>query len=331
MKVPFKHKLLMWNGGHNILPTASFLATRIPNFDPTCPQCDRCPDSLLHMLRDCHVAKSVWGKILHYHQPKNVRNFFNLGWDDWIHFNCDQNDFWKVKFSTTFWHLWCSRNKAVFERAVNHPRFLYSRVMADFFTNIKAFQVNEDNSRRVGVGMRWKPPKNGFLKLNIDGAWKAEGDKSGIGGVFRDERGKWEFGFSKRIEAGSAEAAELLAIREGVQIAWDCNYLQVEVECDALGVVQLLSKPLEAVHHPLGVVVMDICILLPRKWKVEFMHIKREANKVAHALAAEAVQQKEERVVYITSRDHVKDVLSKDLEFVAGPSGIGAEVQSEDA
>lgn len=200
--------------------------------------------------------------------------------------------------------------------------------MADFFTNIKAFQVNEEKINRAGGGMRWKPPKNGFLKLNTDGAWKEENVKTGIGGVFRDARGRWEFGFSKKIEAASLEAAELLAIREELQIAWDCNYHQLEVECDALGVVQLLSKPLEAEHHPLGVVVMDICILLSRNWKVEFMHTKREANKVAHTPAAVAAEQIEERVVYITSPNHVKEVLAKDMEFVAGSSGVGADVQS---
>lgn len=102
MKVPFKYRLLLWNAGHKILPSASFLASRIPNFDPTCPQCERHPESLLHMIRDCHVAKGVWGKILHYHQPKNVSVFFSLGWDDWIHFNCSQNEFWQVKFYTAF-------------------------------------------------------------------------------------------------------------------------------------------------------------------------------------------------------------------------------------
>lgn len=34
--IPFKYKLLIWNGIHNILPSALFLARRIHNFNPHC-------------------------------------------------------------------------------------------------------------------------------------------------------------------------------------------------------------------------------------------------------------------------------------------------------
>ncbi|KMT14541.1 hypothetical protein BVRB_4g073110 [Beta vulgaris subsp. vulgaris] len=170
------------------------------------------------------------------------------------------------------------------------------------------------------VVLRWKPPHQGFLKLNTDGAWKADWENAGIGGVFRDAVGNWELGFAKRVDAGSPEAAELMAIREGLQVAWDCNYHKLEVECDAKGVVQLLAKPLEAENHPLGVIVMDICILLTRHWSVEFLHIKREGNKVAHCLAAEAVNQVEERVIFINPPEHAKEVYFKDKEFVASSS-----------
>lgn len=102
---------------------------------------------------------------------------------------------------------------------------------------------------------------------------------AGIGGVFRDNKGKWEFGFSNKVDVASPKATKLLAIREGLHIAWDCSYPKVEVECDTLGVVQLLAKPLEAENHPLGVVIMDICVLIAKDRKVEFIYSRREANK----------------------------------------------------
>ncbi|KMT09347.1 hypothetical protein BVRB_6g134410 [Beta vulgaris subsp. vulgaris] len=157
-----------------------------------------------------------------------------------------------------------------------------------------------------------------FLKLNVDGAWKEEWQMAGIGGVFRDKKGKWKFGFAKKIEAISPEAAELLAIREGLQIAWDCCYPKMEVECDALGVVQLLAKPTEATNHPLGIVISDINILIARDWCVEFIHSRRESNMVAHGLAA--VDQKDTRVVYVRIPEHVREVYLRDLEYVPNSS-----------
>ncbi|XP_010666966.1 uncharacterized protein LOC104884068 [Beta vulgaris subsp. vulgaris] len=201
-----------------------------------------------------------------------------------------------------------------------HPRFLLNRVLADFFTNTKAFQVDGAKAGGRQLVIKWKPPRSGFLKLNTDGAWKPDWTKAGAGGVFRNATGDWEFGFSKKVDAGLAEAAELMAIREGLQIAWDRNFHNLEVECDAKGVIKLLSSPLEAENHPLGVIIMDICILLIMDWKVDFLHIKRDGNRVAHRLAAEAVDQVDERVVYITALNSVEEAYFKDKEFVASTS-----------
>lgn len=62
------------------------------------------------------------------------------------------------------------------------------------------------------------------------------------------------------------------------------------------------------------------CILLTKDWKVEFLHTKRDGYKVAHVLAAEAAEQVDERVVYITVPNHAKEVFIKDKEFVASSS-----------
>lgn len=53
---------------------------------------------------------------------------------------------------------------------------------------------------------------------------------------------------------------------------------------------------------------------------MEFLHIKRESNKVAHCLAAEAVNQVDERVVFINTPEHAKEAYFKDKEFVASSS-----------
>lgn len=62
-------------------------------------------------------------------------------------------------------------------------------MVADFFTNVKAFQVINAQGNGSKVVRRWKPPQQLFLKLNTDGAWKADWATAGIGGVFRDATG----------------------------------------------------------------------------------------------------------------------------------------------
>ena len=174
--IPFKYKMLLWNGYHEILPSSFFLSCRIPNFNPQCVLCDQAGESLIHLFRDCCVALMLWTEILKRHKPLNYNHnlFFSLDWVDWISFNLHQSDAWVTKFTTALSHLWCSRNKGVFEAAVTHPRFLLNRVMADFFTNLKAFRVEDSKVSGGTPVLRWKPPRSGFLKLNTDGAWKTD-------------------------------------------------------------------------------------------------------------------------------------------------------------
>ncbi|KMT03378.1 hypothetical protein BVRB_8g190670 [Beta vulgaris subsp. vulgaris] len=197
--------------------------------------------------------------------------------------------------------------------------FWGTRKLQSYVDEILTF-VGGDRAGGGHQAAKWKPPRSGYLKLNTDGAWKPDWDKPGAGGVFRNASGDWEFGFSKKVDAGSAEAAELMAIREGLQIAWDCKFKNLEVECDAKSIVNLLKNPLEAENHPLGVIIMDICILLTREWQVDFLYIGRDGNTVVHKLAAEAVDQVEDRVVYITAPNYVEEAFFKDKEFVASTS-----------
>ncbi|KAI9080706.1 hypothetical protein K1719_037372 [Acacia pycnantha] len=55
-----------------------------------------------------------------------------------------------------------------------------------------SFQHRLEDQRR---GASWYPPPDGWLKMNLDGAVTSRG-AAGCGGVLRDSRGLWVFGFS---------------------------------------------------------------------------------------------------------------------------------------
>lgn len=56
--------------------------------DPFCGDCPGEAESVLHVLRDCTVAKETWQVLLH---PKFPTIFFSLSHDDWIETNMNQN------------------------------------------------------------------------------------------------------------------------------------------------------------------------------------------------------------------------------------------------
>ena len=57
--------------------------------------------------------------------------------------------------------------------------------------------------------VRWEKPQPGWVKLNTDGASGPGLDRTGCGGIIRDERGQWIMGFSRRIGVANSITAEL--------------------------------------------------------------------------------------------------------------------------
>lgn len=70
--------------------------------------------------------------------------------------------------------------------------------------------------KRIG----WSCPCPSWLKLNTDGASKANGLKAAAGGLLRDEFGHWQGGCTQNIGVGSTLAAELWGVLQGLKLAW---------------------------------------------------------------------------------------------------------------
>lgn len=80
-------------------------------------------------------------------------------------------------------------------------------------------------------------------------------------------------------------SAELLAIKEGLLIAWGRKITNLELEIDAEILKKMLEKPEDYHDHQLGAILVDVSALLKREWSVTILHVKRDINGVAHELA----------------------------------------------
>ncbi|PNX73563.1 nucleic acid binding protein [Trifolium pratense] len=71
----------------------------------------------------------------------------------------------------------------------------------------------------------WKPPAEGRVKLNTDGACKNDtGSNAGCSGVIRDSRGKWCGGFAKFVGNCSAFMAEFFSCNQNrYDKEWEAN------------------------------------------------------------------------------------------------------------
>jgi ribonuclease HI len=83
----------------------------------------------------------------------------------------------------------------------------------------------------------WKPPAEGYLKINVDGAFDAISGRAGIGVVIRNSTGGVGLSAWKAIlHARDAEEVEAMACREGLQLgsAWCRRKVILESDCSSV-------------------------------------------------------------------------------------------------
>ena len=208
---------------------------------------------------------------------------------NWLRSNCNSNAcshlgiFWDVMFPFAVWSIWLHRNKVVF--GGNNPPKLNSYEVITKAAEFAFLGVNGKNVRvKTTVQVRWTSPPVQWVKLNSDGSSMGNPGRAGGGGIIRNAEGKWIKGYARSIGNTTSIAAELWALRDGIQLCLELNLPAVIIELDAMLVVNLLRS---TNHNPNGNnnLVADCREGLARIPKVKIQHCYREANKCVDALA----------------------------------------------
>lgn len=180
--------------------------------DLCCHNCQNSIESILHVLRDFPLAIQLWQRLV----PDALKsNFFGLAVFDWVRFNLlvklkiDDIE-WRNYWAAACHHLWHWRNKHVHDEDFVRPMNT-SNVVKQFVTEYKKGAGTFDSvmslNRRV-VNVSWKPPQQGWVTINTDGAVKESTGSAACGGVVRDADGRWLVGFAKRLSVPNAYMAE---------------------------------------------------------------------------------------------------------------------------
>ncbi|KAK9274140.1 hypothetical protein L1049_018954 [Liquidambar formosana] len=86
--------------------------------------------------------------------------------------------------------------------------------------------INVDYTRSEFASMgeytaNWIPPPPLWAKLNTDGSSLGNPGPAGAGELIRDHNGQWIVGFIQNVGRSTSMAAELWALRDGLQLAFD--------------------------------------------------------------------------------------------------------------
>ncbi|XP_050229251.1 uncharacterized protein LOC126678398 [Mercurialis annua] len=130
----------------------------------------------------------------------------------------------------------------------------------------------------------WTLPPLNMIKINIDAAISARSNLSVVSGVCRDASGavlRWGVSILRGIL--KVEVAEAKAVPFGIQQASEVPSKVLFVESDAANFISRLLHP-ESAIDPIHVIIDD-CLAETASRTVQFQHVRRHCNQVAHASA----------------------------------------------
>jgi ribonuclease HI len=134
----------------------------------------------------------------------------------------------------------------------------------------------------------WSPPQPGRYKVNYDAAFFGDSNEVGIGVIIRNHNGEVMASLCHRIHyPHSVEAMEAYAARSAIQMAIDLGVQAIDIEGDSQTVVDALLN-----HAPCftlyGNLINDTNIATQSCHFVQFLHVKRDGNSIAHSIAKRA-------------------------------------------
>ncbi|KAL2526791.1 Ribonuclease H-like superfamily protein [Abeliophyllum distichum] len=140
-----------------------------------------------------------------------------------------------------FWFLWNGRNNSKYNEVKLKATRIIKKIHYMLESLLKAGILTQATRKLPSpVAVTLRKPKEGWIKLNTDGALKDYG--LAAGGVTRNHLGEVSWGFYEYYEACSILEAELKAVETGLHLCWQTNINKVWVEVDSKAAMLLRTQ-----------------------------------------------------------------------------------------
>ncbi|KAE8783266.1 non-ltr retroelement reverse transcriptase [Hordeum vulgare] len=237
-------KITLWRFAHNCLPSGQQLVERHIPASSSCVFCNRF-ETVEHTLLFCPYASEVWSTVKEF-QPIHLHRRSFTSTRAWtLDFLDKCSDVEGTVLIVVFWHIWDARNKFREGEGMLHPNALATKIRAYIdMIMVHLYKPSTSHSREsTASSLRWIPPPEGTLMINVDATLFETTKRMGVGIVVRDHTGSFIAACSESYaNVMIPEMAEALAVRRAVSFALEEGYSKVNFGSDCLAVVQRINS-----------------------------------------------------------------------------------------
>ncbi|MED6205429.1 hypothetical protein PIB30_118394 [Stylosanthes scabra] len=302
LRIPEKIKTLIWLCLHEALPTNVFRFNRGVVSSMLCSRCNLYPETVLHCLRDCPMARPIWD----YMQFPTSDMVHSADIKTWISSGVHLDE---LVFCATLWWIWRDRNNSIFNPDEKWSPLKVKALSLSLAKELNLFNHMQPATVPMSLLVDWSPPNGSIVKINCDASVHKEGHVAGFGCVIRNSTKCWIKGCFGTLPTCSVLRGELFAIWRGLFLAWECGYRDVccETDClDAFLAAQLHFNPNHAADTDLIVKIQDILLW---NWNAKMVLIQRTTNKTAVYLAKYALESSMKYVELLEPLSNMRSVL----------------------
>nr|XP_023914280.1 uncharacterized protein LOC112025826 [Quercus suber] len=248
-------------------------------------KCKNAPEDVLHALWSCPHLSTVWDRNPDWNFKENThfQDFSEL-----VQHEIQSSGHLEF-FAQTIWTIWYKRNLL----RTNGKPFPINQLLLNVGAALDGFvpPIPPKPPNQVACipqTVKWRPPPSSFLKVNFDGAVFQDEVVAGVGVIIQDEKGQ-VIGFTARKIplTLSIAAIEAFAAITTLKFAHDFGLSSLILEGDSEVVINALKSEEDSLVKFSHLIEEGKSIANSFN-VVQFCHVKREGNLVAHNIAKHA-------------------------------------------
>ncbi|KAL5777126.1 hypothetical protein ACOSP7_010052 [Xanthoceras sorbifolium] len=266
LQLPPKIKHFLWKICHNCIPCFANLAARQIEVDPLCRFCHQAAEVPSHALWSCPLLIRIREACGFLSSASLVDRAPMVDFLLWCKDQLRPAEF--NLLVVVIWAVWNRRNALLHHRPSLPPESVVpwcEAYLAEFMESNAKVPLPSLNRF-----VRWIPPIDKVVKINVDAARSDSAQITGLGAVIRNSSG----------EVLMTGIDYITAILFGLSLAVGRGFPELVIESDCAQVIKLLNDNI-AILSDIGLVLNDIHeILRLFSSRISFVHVSRNGNLV---------------------------------------------------